>query len=201
VADITPPRGRTGARALVSGLVVVSLFASGLVAVALASRSARKSRLPSLTGHLHLAHRRVQAGRTVDGRIVFQNRTSRAKVLMRGCEIDGLYAIGVRSSNGRVQAPAFSDVGCSPEQALIAKPGTTVYRFTLRLDYTACSQSAKDQPPRDSKYWTPPCLKDSGGERDIMPPLPAGRYTALFFPAGKWHGPHVKPAGVTVIKR
>lgn len=201
MADITPPRGRTGARALVPGLVVVSLLASGLVAVALASRVARKSRLPSLTGHLHLAHSSVQAGGTVDGRVVFQNRTSRTKVLTRGCDIDGLYAVGVRSSNGYVQVPAFSDVGCSPEQALIAKPGTTVYRFTLRSTYTVCSQGAKDQPPIGSKYWTPLCLKDSRGERDIMPPLPAGRYTALFFPAGKWHGLRVKPASVTVIKR
>lgn len=27
-----------------------------------------------------------------------------------------------------------------------------------------------------------------------MPPLPAGKYTALFFPAGEWHGPRLKPA-------
>jgi hypothetical protein len=33
-----------------------------------------------------------------------------------------------------------------------------------------------------------------------MPPLPTGKYTALFFPDGDWHGPHVKPADLTVIR-
>jgi hypothetical protein len=42
------------------------------------------------------------------------------------------------------------------------------------------------------------CLKTSSGERDIMPPLPAGKYTALFVPDGKWHGPDVKSAELVV---
>jgi hypothetical protein len=39
------------------------------------------------------------------------------------------------------------------------------------------------------------------GARDIMPPLPAGKYTALFFPDGKWHGPHVRPADLVVTAK
>jgi hypothetical protein len=120
---------------------------------------------------------------------------------MRGCKIDGLFAIGVRASDGYVQAPAFSLVGCSPEQELVASPGTTVYRFDLRATYTSCSQSAQHQLPRDSKYWIPLCLTDSGGRRDIMPPLPPGQYTALFFPSGEWHGPRVQSAGLVVTRK
>ena len=83
---------------------------------------------------------------------------------------------------------------------MVVKPGTTVYRFKLPATYTECSQSASDQPPKSSKYWSPLCLKDSRGERDIMPPLPAGEYTAVFFPNGEWHGPHVKSAELVVTK-
>jgi hypothetical protein len=33
-----------------------------------------------------------------------------------------------------------------------------------------------------------------------MPPLPAGEYTALFFPDGEWQGPHVKSAELVVTR-
>jgi len=120
---------------------------------------------------------------------------------MRGCKVDGLYAIGLRGSNGYIQAPVFSAVGCSPKQQMLAAPGTTVFRFKVPATYSECSQSAKHQPPKGSKYWTPLCLKDSTGERDIMPPLPPGKYTALFFPDGVWHGPRVKSAHLVVTRR
>jgi hypothetical protein len=32
-----------------------------------------------------------------------------------------------------------------------------------------------------------------------MPPLPSGKYTAVFFPEDKWHGPPVKSAALFVI--
>lgn len=73
-----------------------------------------------------------------------------------------------------------------------------MYRFRIRATYAGCLQSAQHQPPKSSKYWTPLCLKDRGGERDVMPPLPPGKYTALFFSDGDWHGPHVKSANLVV---
>ena len=115
-------------------------------------------------------------------------------------KVDGLYGIGLRASDGYIQDPAFSLVACSPSQELVAKPGTTVYRFNRSASYLACAQSAGHQPPKRSKYWNPLCLKDSSGERDIMPPLPAGRYTALFFPDGEWHGPRVQSADLVVTR-
>jgi hypothetical protein len=81
---------------------------------------------------------------------------------------------------------------------MVAKPGTTVYRFKVPATYTECSQSGTHQAPMRSKYWTPLCLKATSGARDIMPPLPAGRYTALFFPDGEWHGPQVRSADLVV---
>jgi hypothetical protein len=186
--------------AVVFGLVA-ALLAIGLAAVVFARATGARSRSSAITGAIHLNRVGVRAGGRIRGQVVFRNRTSRTRVLMHGCKIDGLYGIGVRASDGYVQAPVFSLVGCSPEQEMVARPGRTVYRFKLSATYVACSQSTKDQPPEGSKYWLPLCHKYSRGQADIMPPLPAGKYTALFFPAGEWHGPHVKPATLQVAKK
>jgi hypothetical protein len=199
MTDTTPDDGWKRTAALVAGSLVAVILATGLGASAFASGSSAKPHEPAITGSVHLNHREVHSGRTVRGELVFENHTSKTQVLLRGCKIDGLYAIGLRASDGYIQEPAFSLVACGPQE-MVAKPGTTVYRFKIAATYTACSQSAKHQPPRSSKYWAPLCLKDSSGERDIMPPLPAGTYTALFFPNGEWHGPHVKSADLIVTR-
>jgi hypothetical protein len=197
VRDTTEDRARSVIVTLVLvGLIVVAL-AAGLVPLAVAGGSS--ARPSAITGGIYLKGSTVRSGGTVQGEVVFQNPSTQPMVLMRGCRIDGLYGIGLRASDGYVQAPAFSAVGCSREQALVAKPGTTVYRFTLRASYTECSQSTSDPTPRSSKFWIPLCLNDAAGNRDVAPPLPAGRYAALFFPAGVWHGPRVKPARLVVI--
>jgi hypothetical protein len=157
------------------------------------------SRPPAVTGSIHLRKRDVQSGRTVRGELVFENHTSKTKVLLRGCKADGLFAIEFRASDGYLQQPVNLLVACGPQE-LVAKPGTTIYRFKLPAAYIHCSQSARHQPPRSSKYWAPLCLKNSSGARDIMPPLPAGNYTALFFPVGEWHGPRVNPAELVVTR-
>jgi hypothetical protein len=195
---MTPGRPRRPRRAAPVVAVALALGLSiAVAAVALAS-SQRVPPLRALSGAIRVQDRTVESGGTIRGEVVFVNRTSTPRVLMRGCLVDGLYGIGLRASDGYVQAPAFSLVGCHPEQEMVAKPGTTVYRFTVPATYVQCSQSARDQPPRSSKYWIPLCLKDSSGHRDRMPPLPPGRYSALFFPATTWHGPHVEPATVLV---
>lgn len=160
--------------------------------------AASDSKPASINAGLILDQSRVQPGGTVAGRLVVENRTSKALVLLSGCRVDGFYAVGLRASDGFIQEPAFSAVGCSPQQKLVAKPGTTVYRFKIRAAYTECSQSARHQLPKGSKYWSPLCLKDSKGERDIMPPLPSGKYTAVFFPAGRWKGAAVTPAHLVI---
>ncbi len=196
--DTTPHHRRKRTAALVAGSLVAVVLATGLDATAFASGKSAKPRPPAITGSIRLKHRDVDSGRTVRGEVVFENHASKTQVLLRGCKADGLYAIAFRASDGYLQEPAFFSVACSPEQEMVAEPGTTVYRFRMPATYTECSQSAKHQLPKSSKYWTPLCLKDSSGERDIMPPLPAGKYTVLFFPDGEWHGPHVKSADLVV---
>lgn len=186
--------------ALVVGPLVGVIFATGLGAIASASGMSARPRPASITGSIHLRHRDVQSGRTVRGELVFKNHTSKTKVLMHGCKVDGLYGIGFRASDGYTQPPVFSLVGCSRAQEMVAKPGTTFYRFKVAARYVVCSESAKGQPPKSSKHWIPLCLKDSSGERDIMPPLPTGKYKPLFFPDGEWHGPHIKPADLIVTR-
>jgi hypothetical protein len=200
MTDTTLYHRRNRTAALVAGSLVAVILATGLGAIAFASGKTAKPRPPAITGSIHLKHRDVRSGRTVRGELVFENHTSKTRMLMRGCKVDGLYGIALRASDGYLQEPLFTLVGCSPAQEMVAKPGTTVYRFKVPATYIACSQSAKHQLPRSSKYWNPLCLKDSSGERDIMPPLPAGKYTALFFPAGEWHGPHVKASDLVVTR-
>jgi hypothetical protein len=180
-------------------LGVVLAVGSG-AAGAIASSTSASGPRPAITGSIHLKHREIRAGRTVRGELVFENHTSKTKVLLHGCKVNGLYAVGLRASDGYIQEPAFTLVGCSRQQAMVARPGKTVYRFKLPATYTQCSQSAKHQPSRGSKNWSPVCLRDASGERDIMPPLPPGKYTAVFFPNGVWHGPHVKSAGLVVTR-
>lgn len=171
---------------------------AGLCAGLLLAGCGSSARTPRVTGRLVLDRDRVRTGQSVTGRLVFDNRTPRTVVLLSGCRIDGLFAVGLRNSDGQLQAPGFSAVGCNPEQHLVAKPGRTVYQFEVRVTYMGCTQSAANQLPKTSQYWTPLCLKDSASERNVMPPLLTGRYTAVFVPAGKWTGPQVAGAKLTV---
>jgi len=198
---MTSRHHRNRTTALVVCLLATAICATGLGAVAFASGESAKLRASALTGRIHLERRNVASGGTVRGELVFENHTSKTKVLLRGCKIDGLYAIGFRDSHGRVQAPAFPLVGCIRTQEMVAKPGTTIYRFSTLASYSECSQSPRQSAPKSSKYWIPLCLKDSTGERDIMPPLPVGQYAVLFFSDGDWHGPHIKPAVLIVTKK
>jgi hypothetical protein len=191
-------RRRKPITTLLAGLLGAAL-ASGIASCA-GTTAAKPGSVPIIAS-IHLTQGTVQSGKTVHGEVVFENRTSRTKVLMRGCKIDGLYEIGVRASDGYAQGRAFSLVGCLREQEIVAKPGITVYRFKLSALYTACLQSNVHRPPKDSKDWLPVCLKDSSGERNIMPSLPSGTYTVLFYPADKWDGPHVQAASLVVTNK
>jgi hypothetical protein len=148
MTDATPHPRRNQAAALVAGALAAVVLATGFVAIAFASGKSPKPRPPAVTGSIHLKHGDVFSGRAVRGEVVFENHTSQTKVLMRGCTIDGLYAIGFRASDGYVQEPAFSLVGCSPEQEMVAKPGTTIYRF--KVPATSCRRSRPASTPRCS---------------------------------------------------
>jgi hypothetical protein len=154
-----------------------------------------------VTARLVLRPDRVRPGGTADGRLVLTNGRSKTVVLLRGCRINGLYGIGIRSPHIKIQGPAFTLVGCLRHQTLVAKPGTTVYGFKVAARYTGCTQALKDELPRTSAYWTPLCGKRRDGERNIMPSLPPGTYTTVFVPNGKWKGPAVHSARLVVEHR
>lgn len=193
------PRRRMNWKVVRALSTAAAALAAGVAVVACGNGAAAKQAY--VTGTIELNRSSVRTGGTVSGKVVFRNRTSRAKVLLRTCgTIDGFYAVTLRASDGYGQGAAFSLVGCLHQQAMLAKPGTTIYRFTVSARYTECAQSARHQRPKNSRYWTPLCLKASSGERNIMPPLPPGHYTALFFPDGRWSGPTVKSARLVVTR-
>jgi len=169
-----------------SSLLLALVVGVGLVVTAVANGA------DSLTARIVLDHRQVRVGGAIGGRLILDNATSTRKVLLRGCLANGRFEIGLEAPN-RDQGGAFSLVGCNPLQVLIAaNPGVTVYRFKLSATYTVCAQSAKGGPGM------PLCLKGADGKRDIFPALPAGQYTAILLPDGKWLGPKVTPAALSV---
>lgn len=184
---------------LVPLLLLAASVLAGLSGASLAgAKDLRSSQ--TLTAKIALVPSRVPAGAAVSGKLVLDNRTSVPKVVLRGCMVNGLYAVALRAADGYMQDPAFTLVACSHRQSLVAKPGTTVFRFKIRATYTACSESPNHHWPRRSKNWLPLCLKDSSGKRDVAPPLPAGKYTAVFVPNGTWKGPDVRTATLVVTK-
>lgn len=197
---VVVPHRRKRTAVLVAGSLVVVILAAAVSTIGLASGKTARGGPAAVTGSVRLERRHVEGGRTIRGEVVFENHGSRPEVLMRGCKIDGLFAIGLRASDGYLQPPAFSLVGCAPEQAIVAEPGISAYRFTTPATYAECSQRVERGPPAGSKGWIPLCLENSDGDRDIMPRLPAGRYTAVFFPDGEWHGPHVRSAELVITR-
>ena len=188
-----------------SSLVPVSRL--GVVAIAIALSFAgcggavSTSEPESVTARLVLHPDRVRPGGTTDGRLVVKNNGSKPDVLLRGCRINGLYGIGIRSPHHTIQGPAFTLVGCLHHQTLVAKPGTTVYTFKLAARYMGCTQALKDEVPRTSPSWTPLCGRSRNGDRDVMPALPPGTYSTVFVPNGKWKGPAVHNAELVVEQR
>jgi hypothetical protein len=196
-----PKSHRPRGIALVVAIAAVIVVVVGAV-VASARGKQAKAGSSAITASASLGHATVRAGGSLRGKLVFDNAGSTVRVLLHGCKTDGLFAMALRAHDGSLDnGPAFSLVGCDENissNELVAKPGSTAYSFEVRATYTECGQDPKDQQPKTSKYWTPLCLKDQRGIRDVMPPLPAGPYKLRFVPNGKWTGPSVKPVSVSV---
>ena len=176
-------------------LVLTLVAVAGLLVTGLARGDS------SLKARIALDRSRVRTGGVIRGRLILDNTGSTPRVLLRGCLTNGRFGIGLRAADGYQTDPGFTAVGCSPLQALVvAKPGVSIYRFKIPARYDQCSQNSSNQQPKGSPNWTPLCLRDSHRERNIMPPLQAGKYTARFVPDGRWQGPSVKPAALTVTR-
>jgi hypothetical protein len=178
-----------------------AVLAAFLIGLFLAGCGGNGSQPAGITGKVVLSRDHIRSGATIHGKIVFKNGTSKTRILVSGCRVDGLYGVALNASGPDLNnGPASFAVGCFHKDHLVARPGTTAYPFKVTATYLSCSQAAEDQPPRTSKNWMPLCLRDAKGERDIAPPLPAGRYAAVFYPNGKWNGPTVTSETVTVAR-
>lgn len=182
-------RPRISARSV---FLVAAVLGAGIAAVVLAGGASAKP--PSLIARVVLDRSRVSVGGTVSGRVIFENRSSKPKLMLRGCIGGGLYVIGFRAADGYLEQIGWTIDGCRAEQSMVAKPGRTVFRFRTAARYTICGPS--DQPKR-SPGWIPACVAGGG---DPMPPLPAGHYTAVFVPYSGWKGPKVKSATVRITQ-
>jgi hypothetical protein len=143
-----------------------------------------------LTGGIVLDHTRAAVGENVSGKLVIHNRTSSRVVLLRANSCGKLYDVTLRSA--KWMQPADFTWDCGDEEALIAKPGVTVYRFTIHARSQSCSATGPRGPGL--------CAKDAHGNRDIMPVAPAGRYTTVFTPGTRWHGPRIREATLVVTR-
>jgi hypothetical protein len=141
-----------------------------------------------LTGSIVLDRNRVAVGENVGGKLIFRNHSSSRVVMLRVNGCGQPYAVTLRSAHWTQPAVFTSD--CGRQEAVVAKPGMTVYRFTVEARSDSCSASGPSGPGL--------CLKDSHGIRDIMPVAPPGRYTTVFTPSATWHGPKIREATLVV---
>lgn len=143
-----------------------------------------------LTGNIMLDHARAAVGEDVSGKLVFHNRTSSRVVMLRASACGHPYWVTLGSASWA--QPVIFTFDCRTEEALVANPGVTVYRFTIDARSQGCSATGASGPSL--------CHKDSHGNRDIMPVAPPGRYTTVFTPSAAWHGPKINEATLLVTR-
>jgi hypothetical protein len=123
-------------------------------------------RAPSgLTDRLVLQQTHVTAGTPIKGSLVVMYRGRAPINLNRGCRPQ--YAVVV--TNHRFPPDVASSADCSTAPFVI-KPGENRLAVTVITTYRMCAQVASQATSR-----TPACLHG----RQIMPPLPPGRYEAV----------------------
>ena len=123
-------------------------------------------RAPSgLTDRLVLQQTHVTAGTPIKGSLVVMYRGRAPINLNRGCRPQ--YAVVV--TNHRFPPDVASSADCSTAPFVI-KPGENRLAVTVITTYDRCAQLASQVTSR-----TPACLHG----RQIMPPLPPGRYEAV----------------------
>lgn len=123
-------------------------------------------RAPSgLTDRLVLQQTHVAAGTPIKGSLVVMYRGRAPIDLNRGCRPQ--YAVVV--TNHRFPPDVAFSTDCSAAPFVI-KPGENRLAVTVITTYRVCAQVASQATSR-----TPACLHG----RQIMPPLPPGRYEAV----------------------
>jgi hypothetical protein len=196
MTDTRPRPRRSRAVALFAGTLAAVVLAMGFGAIAFASGRSLKPRPPAVTGNIHLNLPDDDSCRTVRGEVVFENHTSQTKVLMRRCTIDGLFAIGFRASDGYLQEPAFSLVGCIHKQEMVGRQARH-HGVPIQRPRDLHGVLAARQPPAAHDLQVLD-LRCAAGTRAVSATScrrsrPAGT-PRCSFPGGEWHGPHVRSA-------
>jgi hypothetical protein len=137
--------------------------------------------LRGLTDRLVLSRTRVAAGTPIAGVLVVTYRGDTPVNLNRGCRPQYAVALTRRGLPPRVGFPA--DCGVAP---FIIKPGQNRLPVTVATTYSACTQAAGQATSA-----VPAC----GHGRQVMPPLPPGRYRTVLLSTGF---PFPAPAPVQV---
>jgi hypothetical protein len=158
------------------GLLVGTFTTGGAVG---ASRSPRSS----LTIRIDLDHTRVPAGTTIKGVAVVTN-TTHGSVSLDTCAANPWLAVGLADGK-HSYLPAFAGVECL--KTLMLEPGSHRFPITVLTTYDECTQTTAP-----STVAEPLCLASLGSStRNIIPPLPAGRYFTKVVTVGLSHDPLV----------
>ncbi len=126
--------------------------------------------LPGLTGRLVLSHTRVTAGTPITGVLVVTYRGDTPVNINHACRPQYAVALTRHGFPPDVAFPAAC--GLRP---FIIKPGQNRLPVTVLTTYSTCTQGASQAGGA-----VPACRHD----RQVMPPLPPGRYRAVLVSTG-----------------
>jgi hypothetical protein len=138
-----------------------------------------------LTDRLALQQTHVTAGTSIKGTLIVTYRGHAPINLNHGCRP----AFAVVVANHRFPPSAAFAADCSAAPFII-KPGVNRLPFTVQTRYQACTQAAS-QATRN----LPACLDG----RQLMPPLPVGRYEAVLDGDGRLPLPAPAPVPVVLV--
>ena len=138
-----------------------------------------------LTDRLALQQTHVTAGTSIKGTLIVTYRGHAPINLNHGCTP----AFAVVVANHRFPPSAAFAADCSAAPFII-KPGVNRLPFTVQTRYQGCTQAAS-QATRN----LPACLDG----RQLMPPLPVGRYAAVLVGNGRLPLPAPAPVPVVLV--
>jgi hypothetical protein len=124
------------------------------------------------------------------GAIVILNNTTKHRIVVNQCAINGWLAVGLENKVIPYDA-AFSEVGCAPTVSL--RPGVNRFHVNISTKYGACTTNTHQVLPPS----IPPC-----SAAGALPALPAGRYSTTVDIMGLRNLTQTpRPVSVTLLSR
>lgn len=128
-------------------------------------------------------------GRPIPGYVIVDNDTGGPVLVGGPCA--GWIQVGL--TNQRIPfSPVWSAVACRPDKL---RPGRTRQRITVQTTYRACLGTGGRSAGGER---LPDCI---GTRRDLMPPLPPGRYLTRIAFLGLGHRPNLSAPLVVYLTR